>query len=143
MERRQKPLLPSRQCSIASCRTGAPLRIELRLLQFRNRRGELRVFVLFVLTCTLFRRASPHEEYRAPPPGGQGRTASARTTSASLVSLRGRRAQHEYEPVHTPVWTAAWNQHGGRYGFGLDRCKLDPKSLPGPNLKILAGPDRD
>ena len=23
-----------------------------------------------------------------------------RTTSASLVSLRGRRAQHEYEPVH-------------------------------------------
>ena len=25
-----------------------------------------------------------------------------RTTSASLVSLRGRRAQHEYEPVHTP-----------------------------------------
>ena len=28
-------------------------------------------------------------------------------------------------------------------GRGLDRCKLDPKSLPGPNLKILAGPDRD
>ena len=31
----------------------------------------------------------------------------------------------------------------GRYGFGLHRCKLDPKSHPGPNLKILAGPDRD
>ena len=44
----------------------APLRIELRLLQFRNRRGELRVFVLVVLSCSLFRRASPHEEYRAP-----------------------------------------------------------------------------
>ena len=36
-------------------------------------------------------------------------------------------------------------------GFGLDStadvsvwtCKLDPKRLPGPNLKILAGPDRD
>ena len=39
---------------------------------------------------------------------GDRRTSSARgmigrTTSASLVSLRGRRAQHEYEPVHTPV----------------------------------------
>ena len=38
---------------------------------------------------------------------GDRRTSSARgmigrTTSASLVSLRGRRAQHEYEPVHTP-----------------------------------------
>ena len=36
------------------CRTGAPLRIELRLLEFQNRRGELRVFVLFLLTCSLF-----------------------------------------------------------------------------------------
>ena len=39
---------------------------------------------------------------------GDRRTSSARgmigrTTSASLVSLRGRRAQHEYEPVHTPL----------------------------------------
>ena len=39
---------------------------------------------------------------------GDRRTSSARgmigrTTSASLVSLRGRRAQHEYEPVHTPA----------------------------------------
>ena len=41
---------------------------------------------------------------------GDRRTSSARgmigrTTSASLVSLRGRRAQHEYEPVHTPPQT--------------------------------------
>ena len=36
------------------------------------------------------------------------------------------------------VWT-----RGGRYGFGLDRYKIDPKRLPGPNLKILASPDRD
>jgi hypothetical protein len=48
------------------CRTGAPLRIELRLLEIQNHRGELRVHVLFVLTCRLFRRASPHEGYRAP-----------------------------------------------------------------------------
>ena len=37
----------------------APLRIELRLLDFQNRRGELRVFVLLFLTFSLFRRASP------------------------------------------------------------------------------------
>ena len=47
---------------IASCRTGAPWRIELRLLDFQNRRGELRVYVLFVLTCSLFRRASPMKD---------------------------------------------------------------------------------
>ena len=57
---------PSRLPSIANCLTGAPLRMELRLLEFQNRRGELRVFVLFLLTCSLFRRASPHEGYRAP-----------------------------------------------------------------------------
>ena len=60
MERRQKPLLPSRQCSIASCRTGAGLRIELRLLEFQNRRGELRVYVLFVHLPAAF--------FGAPPP---------------------------------------------------------------------------
>ena len=40
----------------------APLRIELRLLEFQNHRGELRVYVLFVLTCRLFRRASPMKD---------------------------------------------------------------------------------
>ena len=57
---------PSRLPSIANCLTGAPLRMELRLLEFQNRRGELRVFVLFLLTCRLLRRASPHEGYPAP-----------------------------------------------------------------------------
>ena len=47
----------------------APLRIELRLLEIQNNRGELRDYVLFVLTCRLFRRASPHEGYRAPQGG--------------------------------------------------------------------------
>ena len=40
----------------------APLRIELRLLDFQNRRGELRLFILVVRTCSHFRRAPPHEE---------------------------------------------------------------------------------
>jgi len=67
VERRQKPLLPRRVPSaLPVCRTGAPLRIELRLLEIQNNRGELRDYVLFVLTCRLFRRASPHEGYRAP-----------------------------------------------------------------------------
>ena len=51
---------------------------------------------------------------------GDRRTSSARgmigrTTSASLVSLRGRRAQHEYEPVHTP---------GRRRSGGRSRTKF-------------------
>ena len=37
--------------------------------------------------------------------GGLCPPARGRTTSAGLVSLRGRRAQHEYEPVHTPSIT--------------------------------------
>ena len=37
-----------------------PVENELRLLEFQNRRSELRVYVLLVLTCRLFRRASPH-----------------------------------------------------------------------------------
>ena len=40
----------------------APLRIELRLLDFQNRRGELRLSILVVRTCSHFRRAPPHEE---------------------------------------------------------------------------------
>ena len=40
----------------------APLRIELRLLDFQNRRGELRLSMLVVRTCSHFRRAPPHEE---------------------------------------------------------------------------------
>ena len=37
------------------------------------------------------------------PPGGRGRTASARTTSASLVSLRGRRAQQNMNQFIHPT----------------------------------------
>ena len=40
----------------------APLRIELRLLDFQNRRGEVRISRLVVRTCSHFRRAPPHEE---------------------------------------------------------------------------------
>ena len=40
----------------------APLRIELRLLDFQNRRGELRLSMLAVRTCSHFRRAPPHEQ---------------------------------------------------------------------------------
>ena len=40
----------------------APLRIELRLLDFQNRRGELRLSILAVRTCSHFRRAPPHEQ---------------------------------------------------------------------------------
>ena len=40
----------------------APLRSELRLLAFQNRRGELRLSILVVRTCSHFRRAPPHEE---------------------------------------------------------------------------------
>jgi hypothetical protein len=40
----------------------APLRIELRLLDFQNRRGEARISILVVRTCSHFRRAPPHEE---------------------------------------------------------------------------------
>ena len=46
VEQRQSHYSTVAQC-IASCRTGAPLRIELQLLQFRNRRGEPRVFCTF------------------------------------------------------------------------------------------------
>jgi len=44
----------------------APLRIELRLLDFQNRRGEVRISRLVVRTCSHFRRAPPHEEPSAP-----------------------------------------------------------------------------
>ena len=44
----------------------APLRIELRLLDFQNRRGEARISILVVRTCSDFRRAPPHEEPFAP-----------------------------------------------------------------------------
>ena len=40
----------------------APLRIELRLLDFQNRRGEAHISILVVRTCSHFRRAPPHEE---------------------------------------------------------------------------------
>jgi hypothetical protein len=58
---RQKPLLPRAvaQC-IASCRAGAPWRIGLRLLDFQNRRGELRVFLYFSFLPAAF--------FGAPPP---------------------------------------------------------------------------
>jgi len=47
------------QC-ISTCRTGTPLRIELQLLQFRNRRGALRVFLYFSFLPAAF--------FGAPPP---------------------------------------------------------------------------
>ena len=50
---------PSRLPSIANCLTGAPLRIELRLLEFQNRHGELRVFLYFSFLPAAFFDAPP------------------------------------------------------------------------------------
>ena len=44
----------------------APLRIELRLLDLQNRRGELRISLLVVLTCSHFRRAPLTKNLSAP-----------------------------------------------------------------------------
>ena len=71
----------------------------------------------------------PHTGGGLCPPVGQGRTASARTASASLVSLRGRRAQHEYEPVHTPC--------GGKESA---RLRGTSRPWPGRGLPKRLGP---
>ena len=44
----------------------APLKIELRLLDLQNRRGELRISLLVVLTCSHFRRAPLTKNLSAP-----------------------------------------------------------------------------
>ena len=59
MEQQQSHYPTVAQC-IASCRIGAPLRIELRLFGFRNRRGELRVFLYVAFLPAAF--------FGAPPP---------------------------------------------------------------------------
>jgi hypothetical protein len=59
LEQRQSHYSTVAQC-ISSCRTGAPLRIELQLLQFRNRRGALRIFLYFSFLPAAF--------FGAPPP---------------------------------------------------------------------------
>ena len=68
----------------------APLRIELRLLDFQNRRGELRLSILVVRTCSHFRRAPPSRRTflrrKAPCPAQRKKKNEQR--ASSLICAR-------------------------------------------------------